>query len=87
MEFNGILAWIVFGLVAGVIAKLLTPGRDPGGCLLTMLLGVVGAFLGGFLGRLFGIYAPGEPVGLIMAVLGAIAILVLHRAFAGSPGT
>jgi uncharacterized membrane protein YeaQ/YmgE (transglycosylase-associated protein family) len=87
MEFNGILAWIVFGLIAGAVAKLLTPGRDPGGCILTMLLGVVGAFLGGFLGRLFGIYAPGEPVGLIMAVLGAIVILVLHRALAGSPGT
>ena len=87
MEFNGILAWIIFGLVAGAIAKLLTPGRDPGGCILTMLLGVVGAFLGGFLGRLFGIYAPGEPVGLIMAVLGAIAILVIHRALVGSPGT
>ncbi len=80
MEFNGVLAWIVFGLIAGVIAKLLTPGRDPGGCILTMLLGVVGAFLGGFLGRAVGIYAPGEPAGLLMAVLGAIAILLVHRA-------
>jgi uncharacterized membrane protein YeaQ/YmgE (transglycosylase-associated protein family) len=80
MEFNGVLAWIVFGLIAGALAKLLTPGRDPGGCILTMLLGVVGAFLGGFLGRVLGIYAPGEPVGLLMAVLGAIAILLVHRA-------
>jgi len=80
MEFNGVLAWIVFGLVAGALAKLLTPGRDPGGCILTMLLGVVGAFLGGFLGRVLGIYAPGQPAGLIMAVLGAIAILLVHRA-------
>ncbi len=79
MEFGGVLAWIVFGLIAGFIAKLLMPGRDPGGCILTMLLGVAGAFLGGFLGRVLGIYTPGEPTGLIMAVLGAILILVLHR--------
>ena len=48
----GILSWIVFGLIAGVIAKLLMPGRDPGGCIVTMLLGVAGAFVGGFLFRL-----------------------------------
>ena len=48
----GILSWIVFGLIAGIIAKLLMPGRDPGGCIITMLLGVAGAFVGGFLYRL-----------------------------------
>ena len=86
MTFDGVFAWIVFGLVAGVIAKLLTPGRDPGGCILTMLLGVVGAFLGGFLGRLLGIYGTGEPAGLVMAVLGAIAILLVHRALVPRAG-
>ena len=45
----GILSWIAFGLIAGIVAKLLTPGRDPGGCIITMLLGVAGAFVGGFL--------------------------------------
>jgi uncharacterized membrane protein YeaQ/YmgE (transglycosylase-associated protein family) len=48
----GIIAWIVFGLIAGIIAKLLMPGRDPGGCIITMLLGIAGAFVGGFLYRL-----------------------------------
>ncbi|MGH9324611.1 MAG: GlsB/YeaQ/YmgE family stress response membrane protein [Vicinamibacteria bacterium] len=76
---GGILAWIVFGLIAGVIAKLLMPGSDPGGCIITMLLGVAGALLGGFLGRAIGIYSPGEPAGIIMAVLGAIVILVGYR--------
>ena len=76
---GGILAWILFGLVAGVIAKLLMPGSDPGGCIVTMLLGVAGALLGGFLGRAMGIYSPGEPAGIIMAVLGAIVILVGYR--------
>ncbi|MGH9335735.1 MAG: GlsB/YeaQ/YmgE family stress response membrane protein [Vicinamibacteria bacterium] len=76
---GGILAWIVFGLIAGVIAKLLMPGSDPGGCIITMLLGVAGALLGGFLGRAIGIYSPGDPAGIIMAVLGAIVILVGYR--------
>jgi uncharacterized membrane protein YeaQ/YmgE (transglycosylase-associated protein family) len=48
----GIISWIIFGLIAGIIAKLLMPGRDPGGCIVTMLLGVAGAFVGGFLYRL-----------------------------------
>jgi len=59
----GILAWIVFGLVVGIIAKLVTPGRDPGGFIITMLLGIAGALLGGFIGRAMGFYGPQETAG------------------------
>ncbi len=82
----GILSWIVFGLIAGVIARLLMPGRDPGGCIITMLLGVAGAFVGGFIYRL----ATGTKVlyfgfdlgSFAIAVLGALVILVLYRLIA-----
>jgi uncharacterized membrane protein YeaQ/YmgE (transglycosylase-associated protein family) len=73
----GILGWIVFGLIVGAIAKLLMPGRDPGGIIVTMVLGIVGALLGGFIGRALGLYGDGEPAGFIMAVLGAIAVLLI----------
>ena len=59
----GILGWIVFGLVVGALAKLLMPGKDPGGIVVTMVLGIAGALMGGFLGRMFGWYAAGEPAG------------------------
>lgn len=75
----GVLGWILFGLVAGVIAKLLMPGKDPGGFIVTILLGIAGAFLGGFLGRAMGLYTEGEPAGLIMSIIGAILLLVLYR--------
>lgn len=75
----GLLGWIVFGLIAGVIAKLLMPGRDPGGFIVTILLGIAGALVGGFLGRALGLYAEGEAAGLVMSVLGAIILLVLYR--------
>jgi len=74
-----VLGWIVFGLVVGVVAKLLTPGRDPGGFIVTMLLGIAGALLGGFLGRAVGWYREGDPVGFAMAVIGSIVLLVLYR--------
>ena len=77
----GVLGWIVFGLIAGVIAKLLMPGKDPGGFIVTILLGIAGAFLGGFLGRTLGLYSEGEPAGLIMAIVGAIILLALYRVF------
>lgn len=77
----GVLGWIVFGLIAGVIAKLLMPGKDPGGFIVTILLGIAGAFLGGFLGRTLGLYSEGEAAGLIMAILGAIILLALYRVF------
>ena len=75
----GILSWIVFGLVVGIIAKLVTPGRDPGGFIVTMLLGIAGALLGGFIGRAMGFYGPNEPAGWLMSIGGAILLLVLYR--------
>ena len=76
MEFIG---WIFFGLIVGVIGKLLMPGRDPGGFVVTILLGVAGALLGGFLGRSLGLYREDDPVGYIMAVIGSIILLMIYR--------
>jgi uncharacterized membrane protein YeaQ/YmgE (transglycosylase-associated protein family) len=75
----GILSWILFGLVVGIIAKLLTPGRDPGGFIITILLGIAGALLGGFIGRAIGFYGPNQSAGWLMSIGGAIVLLVLYR--------
>ena len=75
----GILSWILFGLVIGIIGKLLMPGRDPGGFIVTILLGIAGALLGGFVGRTMGFYGPSESAGWLMSILGAIILLVLYR--------
>ena len=75
----GILGWIVFGLIVGAIAKLVMPGRDPGGIIVTMLLGIAGAVLGGFLGRALGFYGEGEAAGFVMSFLGAVVLLALYR--------
>ena len=75
----GILGWILFGLVVGVIAKLLMPGRDPGGFIVTILLGIAGAVLGGWLGRVMGLYGPDDSAGFFMALLGSIVLLGLYR--------
>jgi len=77
-----ILGWIVFGLVVGVVAKFLMPGRDPGGFVITILLGIVGALLGGYIGQALGWYGPGDAVGFLMAVVGAIILLAIYRMFA-----
>ncbi len=74
---------LLIGLFVGAIAKFLTPGRDPSGCLVTMLLGVVGSMLAGYLGRTAGWYAEGEPVGFIASVAGAIIILLVFRVIKG----
>ena len=74
-----ILSWIVFGLVIGIIAKLLMPGRDPGGFIVTILLGVAGALVGGFIGRAMGLYSAGQSAGWIMSILGAVILLALYR--------
>ena len=76
-----VIGWILFGLVVGIVAKLLMPGRDPGGFILTTLLGVGGALLGGFIGRAMGFYGPNQAAGFIMSVLGAIAVLAIYRWF------
>ena len=74
-----ILTWILFGLIVGALAKLVMPGRDPGGIIVTMLLGIAGAVIGGFVGRLLGWYGAGEPAGFIMALLGAVLLLFVYR--------
>jgi uncharacterized membrane protein YeaQ/YmgE (transglycosylase-associated protein family) len=76
-----ILGWIVFGLIIGAVAKLLMPGRDPGGIIVTIILGIVGALLGGFLGRSMGLYGPQEAAGFVMSLLGAVILLLLYRLF------
>jgi uncharacterized membrane protein YeaQ/YmgE (transglycosylase-associated protein family) len=81
----GILSWILFGLIAGAVAKLLMPGRDPGGCIITMLIGIAGALLGGFLGTLlgFGGIEAFDLRSLLIAVLGSIILLAIFRALRG----
>ena len=79
----GILGWIIFGLIVGAIAKLLMPGKDPGGIIVTMLLGIVGALLGGFAGRAMGLYAQNESAGIFMSILGAIIVLFIYRLMVG----
>ena len=78
----GILSWILFGLVVGIIAKLLMPGRDPGGFIVTILLGIAGALLGGFVGRAMGFYGNSESAGWLMSILGAVILLALYRMMA-----
>jgi len=78
-----ILGTLVIGLVVGAIAKLLMPGRDPGGCLITILLGIAGAFVAGFLGRAIGWYEPGQPVGFIASIIGAMLLLLAYRLIRG----
>ena len=77
------LLWTcIVGLIIGAIAKLLMPGRDPGGWLVTMLLGIAGSLVGSYLGRFLGLYAAGEAAGWIMSVIGAMLLLCLYRKFA-----
>jgi uncharacterized membrane protein YeaQ/YmgE (transglycosylase-associated protein family) len=76
------IIWVMLiGLIVGALAKLIMPGRDPGGVFLTMLLGIAGSLLGGILGRLLGLYGPGQGAGFIVSTLGAILILALYRYF------
>lgn len=74
---------LLIGLVIGAVAKFLMPGRDPGGCIVTMLLGIVGSFVGTFIGRALGLYRQGQSAGFIMSVLGAILVLVIYRMIVG----
>jgi uncharacterized membrane protein YeaQ/YmgE (transglycosylase-associated protein family) len=79
----GILGWIIFGLIVGALAKLVMPGRDPGGVVVTILLGIAGALVGGFLGRTLGWYGPEDVAGYIMAIVGAILLLWIYRLVIG----
>ena len=82
MDFIG---WLVAGLVIGVLAKFVMPGDDPGGIIVTILLGIVGAMVGGGVGRALGLYAPGEAAGWLMSILGAVILLFLYRQVFGRP--
>ena len=79
----GIIGWIIFGLVVGAVAKLLMPGKDPGGFLITSIIGMAGAVLGGYLGRMLGMYQEGQPAGFVMAVVGAFLLLLIYRMMIG----
>jgi uncharacterized membrane protein YeaQ/YmgE (transglycosylase-associated protein family) len=72
----GIIGWILFGLLVAIVGKLLTPGRDPGGFILTILVGIGGAVLGGFVGQSLGFYHQGEPAGFMVAVIGSVILLL-----------
>ena len=74
-----VLGWMLFGLIVGVIAKLVMPGKDPGGFVVTTLLGIVGAVVGGFVGRALGLYGPNDAAGFVMAMIGAVLLLALYR--------
>jgi len=75
----GVLGWMLFGLVVGAIAKLVMPGRDPGGMIVTMLIGIVGALLGGWIGQAVGWYGPQDGAGFLMSLVGAVILLWLYR--------
>jgi len=75
----GVLSWIVFGFIVGAIAKLLTPGRDPGGFIVTILLGIAGSLLGGYIGRALGWYGMNQGAGLVMSIAGAIILLAIFH--------
>lgn len=75
----GLLGWMLFGAIVGAIAKLLMPGKDPGGFIVTVLLGIAGAMIGGFIGRALGWYGPNDGAGFFMSLLGAILLLWIYR--------
>lgn len=79
LEDGNPLTWIIIGLIAGGIAKLLMPGRDPGGCIITILLGIAGAMLAGFLGQQLGLESAMDGAGIIGAIVGAFLILLIYR--------
>lgn len=80
----GLLAWLMFGLIAGAIAKLIMPGKDPGGCLVTSLIGIAGAVIGGYIGTTvfqFGGVTGFNTRSFLIAILGAIVLLSIYRLF------
>jgi uncharacterized membrane protein YeaQ/YmgE (transglycosylase-associated protein family) len=79
----GVIGWIIFGLIVGAVAKLLMPGRDPGGIIVTMALGIAGALLGGFVGRALGWYGENDGAGFLMSLVGAVLLLWIYRMIVG----
>ena len=79
LESNGWIVWIIIGGLAGAIAKLLMPGKDPGGCIVTILLGIAGALLAGFIGQSLGLASTTNGAGFIGAIIGAFVILFIYR--------
>ena len=75
----GIIGTIIVGLIVGFVAKLLMPGKDPGGFIITILLGIVGSVVGRWLGQALGFYGPDEAAGWLMSILGAILLLAIYR--------
>jgi uncharacterized membrane protein YeaQ/YmgE (transglycosylase-associated protein family) len=78
---------IIVGLIVGALAKLAMPGRDPGGIIITILLGIVGSLVAGSLGRAIGWYQEGQPAGFIASILGAVLVLYLYRVLTGQRGS
>jgi uncharacterized membrane protein YeaQ/YmgE (transglycosylase-associated protein family) len=78
-----ILWMLIIGLVVGALAKLIMPGKDPGGVIITMVIGVVGALIAGFIGRSLGWYREGEPAGFIASIIGAVILLAGYRLIVG----
>lgn len=77
----GIISAIIVGLIVGAIAKLLMPGRDPGGWFMTILLGIAGSLVASWLGQALGFYRPGHPAGFIASIIGAMLLLFFYRMF------
>jgi uncharacterized membrane protein YeaQ/YmgE (transglycosylase-associated protein family) len=77
-----LIFFLIFGLVVGALARFIVPGRERGGWIVSMLIGIVGSFVGGMLGRVLGIYRTGQPAGFLMSLLGAILLVVVYHAVA-----
>ena len=82
MDGHGIIMTVVIGLIVGIVAKFFHPGKDPGGFIITAIIGIVGSFLATYAGQAMGWYAPGQTAGFIASVVGAIVLLILHRMIA-----
>jgi uncharacterized membrane protein YeaQ/YmgE (transglycosylase-associated protein family) len=80
---GALIGTLIIGLLIGAVAKLLTPGRDPGGCIITMLIGIAGSFIASYAGQAMGWYQQGQPAGFIASVVGAMVLLLLYRLIAG----
>ena len=76
---HGIIVTIIIGLIIGAVAKLIMPGKDPGGIIVTILIGIAGSFVGSYLGQAIHLYQPGQPAGFIMSVIGALILLALYH--------